>query len=195
MNFLEPIHWAILLLFVACALGTVEVFLPSGGILGFMAAISAFAAVSMAFYHHGPVTGFAFAALTLVLVPTCVGMAIKYWPQTALGKKFFGELPTDEQTLPDDQNYRLKELVGRHGVAKTSLLPAGAIEIDGRVIDAVSRGEVIEQGEPIKVVEVRAYRVMVRRVRPDDQPALPPSDPLNRSLEELGIEPLEDPLA
>ena len=197
MDFLDPIYWAVILLIIGCGFAAAEVFFPSGGVLGCLATASILAALVVAYRHHGPKATAGFAGLAIVLVPTTLALAIKYWPRTPLGRRFIGELPTAEEVIPDDRSHRLKALVGEQGVAHTPLLPSGAVNIGGKVIDAVSQGEVIEQGERVRVLEVRAYRVVVRRLTdgesgPKDRPE---DDPLQKSLDELGIEPLDDLLA
>lgn len=57
------------------------------------------------------------------------------------------------------------ELLGKEGKARTVLRPAGMVEIEGRVYDAVSRGEFIAAGETIVVDEVRGNVIVVRRER------------------------------
>jgi NfeD-like C-terminal, partner-binding len=121
-------------------------------------------------------------------------LAFRYWPRTRIGKAFLGELPTDAEVLPDDPR---RELVGRVGVARSKMLPGGAVEIEGQMIDAITPGQPIEPGQYVVVTEVRANRVVVRPARSNEQPGRPVAteDPLNRPIEELGIESLEDPLA
>jgi hypothetical protein len=76
------------------------------------------------------------------------------------------------------------------------MLPSGAVEIDGQMIDAMSQGQAIEPGAYVVVVEVRANRVVVRPAGKDQRPSHPdPKDVLSRSIEEVGIESLDDPLA
>jgi hypothetical protein len=77
------------------------------------------------------------------------------------------------------------------------MLPSGAVEIDGQMIDAMSQGQAIDPGQYVVVIEVRANRVVVRPAKGDERPghSVSPGDMLNRSIEELGIESLDDPLA
>jgi hypothetical protein len=77
------------------------------------------------------------------------------------------------------------------------MLPSGAIEIDGRMIDAITRGKAIEPGQYVTVTEVRANRVVVRPAKENERPdrSLSTDDLLSRPIEELGIESLDDPLA
>lgn len=57
----------------------------------------------------------------------------------------------------------LSALVGKRGVAHTDLRPAGKVEIDGRLLDAISEAEYLSAGEAIEVSEVSGFRVVVRR--------------------------------
>lgn len=52
-------------------------------------------------------------------------------------------------------------LIGREGVVFSALRPAGAIEIGGRRIDAVSDGAFIDKGARVRVIEVHGNRVVV----------------------------------
>ena len=90
-------------------------------------------------------------------------MAFQWLPDTAVGKRLLATVPSADEVLPDDDERRaLRELVGRTGRAQTRMLPSGAVEIDGRTIDAVSDGMPIEPGQPVRVVDVHGTRVTVR---------------------------------
>jgi membrane-bound ClpP family serine protease len=192
MNALDPLAWSILLMLAGCVVLVLEVFIPSGGILAVLSTLAFVGSIFFAF-QRGPVTGFAFILTTVVAVPLVLAAAFHYWPKTRIGKAFLGELPTDEDVLPDDP-HRL--LVGRVGVARSKMLPSGAVEIDGQMIDAISHGQAIEPGQYIVVSEVRANRVVVRPAKEQERPgrSISPADILNRPIEELGIESIDDPL-
>jgi membrane-bound serine protease (ClpP class) len=196
MDVIPDIAWAILLLLVGLALAVLEVFVPSGGIIAILSAVALIAALVMAFQESattGPMIGFVFAAVTVFAVPTLIALAFKIWPKTAMGKAFLGELPTDADVLPDDPR---RALLGRVGVARTKMLPSGAVEIDGQMIDAVTQGQAIEPGTYVVVAEVRANRVVVRPAGKDQRPGHQnPNDLLARPIDEFGIESLEDPLS
>ena len=193
---IPDIAWAILLLVLGCALVVLEVFIPSGGIISILAAVAFVSSILIASWEGpttGPGVGLAFAAVTVFAVPTLVAIAFKYWPKTRMGKAFLGELPKEEEVLPEDPR---RTLIGRVGVARSKMLPSGAVEIDGQMIDAMSQGQAIEPGAYVVVVEVRGNRVLVRPAGKDQRPSHPdPRDALSRSIEELGIESLDDPLA
>jgi membrane-bound serine protease (ClpP class) len=193
MNALDPLAWSILLMLVGCVVLVLEVFIPSGGILAVLSAAAFIGSIVIAF-QRGPVTGFTFVMTTVVAVPLVLALAFHYWPKTRIGKAFLGELPRDEDVLPDDPH---RALVGRVGIARSKMLPSGAVEIDGQMIDAVSQGRAIEPGQHVVVTEVRANRVVVRPAKENERTSrsISSADLLSRPIEELGIESLEDPLA
>lgn len=53
-------------------------------------------------------------------------------------------------------------LIDRPGIAATDLRPSGTAKIDGKRVDVVSEGQMIEKDTPIKVVTVEGLRVVVR---------------------------------
>jgi membrane-bound serine protease (ClpP class) len=196
MDVIPDIAWAMLLLVIGCALVVLEVFVPSGGVIGILSAVAFIGSIVIAFQPSattGPTVGFVFTAVTVFAVPTLVALAFKIWPKTRIGKAFLGELPSEADVLPEDTR---RSLIGRVGVTRTKMLPSGAVEVDGQIIDAVTQGQAIEPGTYVVVSEVRANRVVVRPAGKDQRPTHEnPSDVLSRPIEELGIESLDDPLA
>lgn len=193
MNLLDPIGWAIVLLVVGCGFLVLEVFIPSGGLLSFFAFVALVASMVVAF-NRNLTTGLSFMAIAVLAVPAAVGLAFKLWPRTPMGKAILGELPSEEETKPDDPR---RALVGRVGVAQSLMLPSGAILIDGKLIDAVSQGIAIDPGQPVVVVEVKGNRVMVRPAAAEETQAaaFEGEDVLSRPIEDFGFDSLEDPLA
>jgi membrane-bound serine protease (ClpP class) len=156
--------WAILLLVLGLGLAVMEVFFPSAGILGFLAASAILAAIIMGF-QQGPLTGFGILGLAVFGIPTILVLAFRYWPRTAMGRRILLTAPSSEDVLPDDPDRRhLRSLIGQIGRTKCTMLPAGAIIIDGRTVDAISEGMAIEAGQAVRVVQVRANRVVVRPI-------------------------------
>jgi membrane-bound ClpP family serine protease len=193
---IPDIAWAILLLLIGCALVVLEVFIPSGGIISILSAVAFITSILVASWESpttGPATGLVFAAITVFAVPTIVALAFKYWPRTRMGKAFLGEVPREDEVVPEDPR---RTLIGRVGVARSKMLPSGAVEIDGQMVDAVTQGQAIEPGTYVVVVEVRANRVVVRPAGKDQRPQHQnPKDILSRPIDELGIESLDDPMA
>jgi len=194
---MTPLIWSILLIVLGLALVVLEMFLPSGGVLGFLASLAVLAAIVLAYYYNGPMVGTVFLATAGVVLPAVIAVALHWWPYTPLGRRIVIHPPSsEEEVLPDTENSRrLKGLIGKRGIAKSPMLPSGAIMIDRRIYDAVSEGVAIEQGAAVWVVQVEGNHVIVR---PDDAGEPPPQeddDILSRPIDTLGLDPLDDPLA
>jgi membrane-bound serine protease (ClpP class) len=193
MDVLDPLAWSILLMVLGCALVVLEVFIPSGGVLSFLSAAAFVGAIANAFLNYGPKAGFTFFMVAVVVVPIVVALAFKYWPHTPMGKAFLGELPSQEEVSPQDPR---RALVGRVGTARTKMLPSGAIEVEGQMLDAVSQGMAIDPGQYVVVTEVRGNRVVVRPANDDERPHIHrPHDLLSRPVSDLGLDSFDDPLS
>jgi membrane-bound ClpP family serine protease len=192
---MDPLAWSVLLLLLGLTLMFLEVFVPSGGVLGFVSVLAIVASIALAFYHRGLEIGFLFLAVATVAVPTVLVLAFRWWPLTPMGKRLLLDLPSGKDVLPDSpQRRRLRDLVGKVGVAKTLMLPSGAVTVDGITVDAISEGMPIEAGQRVKVIEVHGNRVLVR---PSDEAPQPhgPGDVLSQPIESLGLDGFEEPLA
>jgi membrane-bound serine protease (ClpP class) len=184
-------YWALALLLLSLGLGLaiLEVFFPSGGILGFLSFTAIVSSIVVAFWS-GAAVGMAVLAAAIVGLPVVVVAALHWLPDTPVGRMMLLKVPTSEDVLPDSPKQRgLRDLIGRTGRAKSKMLPAGAVRIDGRTIDAVSEGMAVEPGQTVRVIEVRGNRVVVRPVDEDEEP--PEDDPLSRPIDSLGPDPFD----
>lgn len=192
---MSPLVWSVFLLLCGLALICAEVFIPSGGLLGFLSIASLLSGIGMAFYYGGVEIGLIFLVVNAVAVPGALSLAFRYWPDTPMGRRVLLGVPKPDEVLPDSpQRQRLRQLVGKLGVARTMMMPSGAIEIEGQTVDALSEGISIEPGQPIEVIEVRGTRVVVRPADPAT-PRAPAGDLLSQPLESLGIEGFDEPLS
>ncbi len=187
--------WAIVLLLLGLALVVMEAFIPSGGVLGFLAALAFVGAVVFAFIS-GPVHGAILLFIAVFGTPVLIVLMLKWWPRTPIGRRILLGVPSSDDVLPDRRRRReLRELVGHIGQAKSVMLPSGPVLIHGRIIDAVSEGMAIEAGQKVEVVEVRGSRVVVRPYEGDEEveqkSATGADDLLTRPIDSLGIDPFE----
>ena len=189
---MEGMLWPILLLLVGMAIVVLEVFIPSGGVLGVLAAAAIVASLVLGFSVSFR-SGLVVLVLVFVLTPLTVGYAFRLWPKTPIGKKLLGgDLPTAAETLPASE---LPQLLGQFGTAHTDLLPNGEVLIEGQRYAALSEGKPIDAGESIRVTAVRMNRLIV-----SDHPSTPPpekqeieEDPLARPVDEIVSDPFVDP--
>jgi membrane-bound ClpP family serine protease len=193
---MSPLLIAAILLLLALMLAVLEMFIPSGGMLGVGAALASGAGVAVAYYFGGPLVGTIFLGAVVIAVPVLMAAAVQVWPHTPVGRSVLIALPeSDEDVLPDDpQRHVLERLVGRQGLARCDMLPSGAVGIDKQVYDAVTDGRAIDAGQSVQVVAVRMNTLVVRPSEVAATEPAPDDDPLAQSIESLGLDPLE-PLA
>ena len=191
---MDALLWSLLLLVVGLAFIVLEVFIPSGGVLSILAAVAIIGSLVMAF-SGGWVPGVIMTVTMMIVLPLVVAGVIRWWPHTPIGRLIVLETPeSEDEVLPDSPEYRdLKLLVGRRGVARTKMLPSGAVTIDGNVYDALADGMAIDPGQPILVTAIRTNRlIVVADDRIVDAPPAP-DDPLAQPAEPLGFDSLDGP--
>ncbi|MEX2176090.1 MAG: NfeD family protein [Pirellulaceae bacterium] len=185
---MDATTWALLLLLLGLVFLVLEFFIPSGGVLGLLCGLSLVAAIVVGFMA-GPWTGLGILITEGVLVPAAMAAAVRWWPDTPIGRRMLIRPQTSDEVLPDTEAYRgLQVLVGRRGTAKGTMLPSGSVVIEGRNYDAVAEGMVIEAGQTVLVVAVSTQRLVVRpdaTIRAElveTAPAANPNDPLTQQF-------------
>ena len=177
--------WVISLLLLGLGVMALEVFVPSGGILGFVSIAALVAGVATAFLEQGAAAGMASLAVVVLAVPVVLAMAFRWFPETPLGRRVLPPAPESADVLPDLERRRhVRELVGHTGRAVSELLPWGRVEIDGETVDAMSEGGPIEAEVAIEAVGVQGTALVVRPA--ESRPAVPvlPIPPVARAAAE-----------
>ncbi len=193
---MSPIIWALLLMSVGLGLAMLEVFIPSAGILGFLSVAAIITAIVLAFTSGGATIGFLFLGVAAVSLPTAIILAFKWLPNTPVGRRLMLGNPRGREVLPqDDPRETYQALIGSTGIAKSAMLPGGAIVIEENVYEAVCESGSLEPGEHITVVRVRNNRLVVRKTAEGTPVKDTDQDPLARPIDSLGIDPLDDPLS
>ncbi len=166
--------WALALLAVALALFVVEMFVPSGGLIGLLSALSLIGGIVLMFWED---TAFGLVAVVVVLfaLPFAVGLALKVMPSTpfiralTLGDPDPGE--DDDAAGHADAGLGVvgvgphdHPLVGKTGKAVTNLRPVGVVVIEGRREECLAHGGMIESGQTVRVVSVDGMQIKVKAV-------------------------------
>lgn len=152
---------AVLLLVLGLGLIVAEVFFPSLGLLSVLATGAIVAAVVMAFQESNTM-GVRFLVAIAVLVPLTIVLGFKLFPRSPIGRRMVVSGPSFAATPGSDP--RPSALLGKQGTVETDCRPAGMARLDGRRVDVVTRGEYIDAGVPVRVVDVQGNRVVVARV-------------------------------
>lgn len=192
---IEPWVWAVMLLVIAMGLAVLELFVPSGGILAFLCIASVIFSVILAF-KSGPIVGLIFLVGVMIGMPTCFVLAVKWWPHTPIGRRILLRADGGENVLPDDDFHRgLKDLIGRTGVAKSKMLPSGAVLIDGRTVNAYTEGVPIEPGQRVIVLDVQGTNVLVRPLEDDEIAPSEEVSGLSQPIDSIAPDPFNDSTA
>jgi len=147
-------------MFSGAVLLGLEVFVP-GGVIGLF---GIFLLISAAFYALntvGGALGVILAVIALLVGCVMVFLVVKMFPKSYAGRKL--SLNTDLRESRAAME-GLDALVGAEGVTETVLRPSGFALFDGKRVDVVTRGENVEAGSMIRVVEVEGNRVVVTKV-------------------------------
>lgn len=158
--------FAFLLLIAGILILAAEVFIPSGGLLFCVTAVTLTASVCCAYaawWQSNPQAFWSFCGFLLMMVPAAVIGAFTLLPRTKFGKRILLDAPDLEQVTPFvKESARLAKLVGRRGTTQTLLNPGGIVLIDGERLHAFTDGLMAEPGTVVEVAEVRGTRLLVR---------------------------------
>jgi membrane-bound ClpP family serine protease len=200
---MTPLVWAILLFVAALAFVALELFLPSGGLLGLMAVVAVIGSLVFVIYDIGYLAGTIYLVFLAIFVPVLIVAGLNYWPHTSVGRKILNVSPDGEGEPPVE--LRNAHLVGKRGVALTKMLPSGAVKIEGKSYDAIDEGAGLESGDPIEVIRVDGTRIVVRHILGDAADALvndvsqddqvTGDDLLSRPISEVIPDPFDEPPA
>lgn len=173
--------WAFLLLAVGATFLIAEVFIPSGGVISILAALSLTGAVlcaGKAWWSSSPGYFWSFISLMVLLLPIVLGGAFYVWPSTPLGKRAILEAPAPhEVTAFVEQEEKYSQMVGKVGETVTALNPAGIVRIEGERVHCQSEGLIIDAGVRVRVVAARTNGVVVRQTSAESQAAEPRETP------------------
>ncbi len=148
----------ILVLFaVGILLLALEVIVP-GGVLGIVGGLALLGGVLVAFDRYGP--GGGAWALAAGLLVTAIALYLEFvlLPRSRLAKALSLNATVAGRSQPPVAE---ASLVGRQGVAATTLAPTGIVECEGRRYEAFSRSGLIEAGAPVEVTAVETFRILV----------------------------------
>lgn len=166
--------WEMILFFIGVALILVEIFvIPGFGVAGISGIVMVVVALIASLIGN---VGFEFPpfpalspalgtfATTLILLVLFIFSVSRYLPRSERFNRLVLQPDLSSAGGYTSADTRA-DLIGRTGMALTTLRPSGTIDIDGERIDVVTAGEFIAGGTSVEVVRVRGSRVEVRPCR------------------------------
>lgn len=158
--------YGIALFGVALVLMAMEMLLPSGGLLGLVAALAALAGVGC-FFAEDTMLGFASLLGLAVVTPVLVVVGIKLWPHTPIGRLLVLGEPSGAQSdthAPAGPGgpTAVALHVGDAGTSLTPLRRVGTCRFHGERFECLAESGIIDRDRPVVVSRISGHEVFVR---------------------------------
>ena len=169
-------YWEIIALFIGILLIIAEIFvIPGFGVAG-VAGITLTVVSLILIMLNNDYFNFEFVPLGDIVVASAVafggltaGMAVLFFGGTRLMQsKAFQRIAltdTQESSKGYTVNSLTKSMNGKTGTAYTVLRPSGKVMIDDQLFDAFTRGDYVEKGDAIIVIESEGVTLKVKRAQ------------------------------
>lgn len=143
--------WIVIVLYVAGLSMIVAESMMPGVIMGLIGTAAMVTSIVFGFQHHWALgTGQIVLAVVATPLAFYVGMKRMQLKASLEGNVSFA------------QDY--SSLLGREGETHTELRPAGIVFLDGKKVDVVTSGEMIDRGRRVRVVKVEGNRIVVKGI-------------------------------
>lgn len=158
---MSVVFWPAVFLALGLLLLLLEVFIPSGGMIG----LCSIACLVLCLWYAFAVSlglGLTFMIVDLVALPLTASLALSLWSRTPLGRKLFLRPPAADEIDVSHENHHLEDLVGLEGRSLSTLRPSGHVEIRGRRIDALAEEGFVPEGARVLALRIRSGQLVVR---------------------------------
>jgi membrane-bound serine protease (ClpP class) len=166
-------NWEIIMFFVGLALIAVEIFvLPGFGIAGISGITLTVGALVLIMLNNNAFD-FEFVRMNDILralaaaIAGLLGSVTLFFvggsrlPNTRFYKKI-ALTDTQESAQGYTSNFTTGALSGKKGITQTVLRPSGKVMIDGIIYDAYTKGEYVEKGSSIEVINITGSSLQVK---------------------------------
>ncbi len=158
---MSVVFWPSVFLAMGLLLLLVEVFIPSGGMIG-LGAIACLVLCLWYAFAQSLALGTMFMLIDLVALPLTASLAFSLWSRTPIGRRFFLKPPAPEEIAVSHTDHHLDQTIGQVGRTLTPLRPCGHVEMDGRRLDALAEDGFIPADAAVRVLRTRSGQLVVR---------------------------------
>lgn len=153
----------IILFAIGLLLLLAEVFLiPGFGLAGIGGAAAILASIFLTFGNIVQATYSILIALGLSIAGFF--LLIRFIPSTRAWRKFILFTKQEKELGYTVGTKDLKRLTGKEGIAITPLRPSGIVEVNGKKLNALTRGEYVNSNTKIKIISVEGNKIVVEAV-------------------------------
>ncbi|MCU0598258.1 MAG: serine protease [Desulfobacterales bacterium] len=136
-----------------------EIVIPSAGLLAILAAGLIGYSIYLVFTEISSSAGMAFIVVDIIAFPAVLMIGLKLLVKSPVTLKTSLSKADGFSSQPEALSF----FNGKAGAAVTDLRPAGTAMIENKRVDVVSRGEYIEKGAGIVVLNIEGNRVVVKK--------------------------------
>ena len=137
-------------------------FIPGFGLAGIGGVAAILASIFLTFGNMVQAT----YSILIALGVSVIGffLLIKYIPSTRTWRKFVLSTEQKKELGYTVGTKDLKRLTGKEGIAITPLRPSGIVEVNGKKLNALTRGEYVDSNTKIKIISVEGNKIVVEAV-------------------------------
>ena len=158
----------IVCLVIALVMFVIELFMPGIGVAGATGLLSLIAVVVMQFGWGHPQVALYIIAIALLVILLGLIWVIRSMQRGRLSKSFLVNRDHSNGTSVPEVAEARNELIGKSGIAITTLRPSGIAEFEGKRLDVATAGEFIQKGETITVIQAQGMHIRVRAGGPEE---------------------------
>ncbi|MBU4047532.1 ATP-dependent Clp protease proteolytic subunit [bacterium] len=137
-------------------------FIPGFGLAGISGIAAILASIFLTFGNIIQATYSILIALGISVIGFF--LLIKYIPSTRTWRKFVLSTEQKKELGYTVGTKDLKRLIGGKGISITPLRPSGIVEVNGKKLDALTRGEYVDSNTKIKVISIEGNKIVVEAV-------------------------------
>ncbi len=152
----------IICLIIAFVMFVIELFTPGIGVAGATGLLALIAVIVMQLGWGHPRVALYIIAIALLLIVLGLTWVIRSFQKGRLSRSFLVNRDHSNGTSVPEVAEAKSELIGKSGIAVTTLRPSGIAEFDGKRLDVATSGEFIKKGETITVIQAQGMHIRVR---------------------------------
>lgn len=161
----------IVCLIIALVMFVIELFTPGVGVAGATGLLSLIAVIVMQLGWGHPRVALYIIAISLLVIILGLIWIIRSMQRGRLSKSFLVNRDHSNGTSVPEVAAAKEELIGKSGIAITTLRPSGIAEFDGKRLDVATSGEFIKKGATITIIQAQGMHIRVRAGGADEVPA------------------------